>query len=276
VNPLRLAKNDLIVGEAYIGSTFAYEISYENPNAYDVNNVTIVDTLPDELAFVSASDGGVYDPILHTVTWDIGTLPAGTPTTTVELVVRVNWDADPGSTIYNYATITGDEVPSTTVIDDEGSEDPGDEPGTPIGENIPVPIDIKPESCPNPLNVKKKGVLPIAILGTEEFDVTQIDPATVFLKNSEGDVYPLRWSLEDVATPFEPFVGKELDAHGCTTAGPDGYMDLTLKYDAPEVVESLGDVSDRDVLMLQSFGNLKEEFGGVPIIGEDVVWILAK
>jgi hypothetical protein len=96
------------------------------------------------------------------------------------------------------------------------------------------------------------------------------------LKNSEGDVYPLRWSLEDVATPFEPFVGKELDAHGCTTAGPDGYMDLTLKYDAPEVVESLGDVSDRDVLMLQSFGNLKEEFGGVPIIGEDVVWILAK
>ena len=62
-------------------------------------------------------------------------------------------------------------------------------------------VDIKPQSCPNPLNVKKKGVLPIAILGTEDFDVTEIDPASVELEY----ISPLRWALEDVATPYEPF-----------------------------------------------------------------------
>jgi len=36
---------------------------------------------------------------------------------------------------------------------------------------IEVPVDIKPTSCPNPLNVKSRGVLPVAILGTADFDV---------------------------------------------------------------------------------------------------------
>jgi len=271
-NPLNLAKNDVIVGEVYIGSTFTYEITYENPHPYDVHNVTIVDTLPGELDFVSASDGGVYDPALHTVTWNIGTLPAGTPPPTIQLVVEVNQSAVPGSTIYNYATITGDEVPPTTVIDDEGSEDPQDEPGTPIGESLPVAVDIKPGSCPNPLNVRSRGVLPVAVLGTEDFDVTLIDPASVSL----AGVAPLRWAMEDVATPYEPFIGKELDPFSCTTEGQDGYMDLTLKYDTQEVVAALGDVNDGDVLALQLTGNLMDEFGGTPILGEDVVVILDK
>jgi len=37
-------------------------------------------------------------------------------------------------------------------------------------------FDIKPGSCPNPINRNKKGVLPVAICGTEDFDVTTIDP----------------------------------------------------------------------------------------------------
>lgn len=52
-----------------------------------------------------------------------------------------------------------------------------------------VPVDVKPTSCPNPLNVGSKGVLPIAILGAEDFDVTTVDPESVRL---EG-VAPLRW-----------------------------------------------------------------------------------
>lgn len=44
-----------------------------------------------------------------------------------------------------------------------------------------------------------------AILGTSALDVTEIDPSTVRL---EG-VAPLRFNFEDVATPFEPFTGKE-------------------------------------------------------------------
>ena len=131
------------------------------------------------------------------------------------------------------------------------------------------PLDIKPGSCPNPLNVKEKGVFPVAILGTEFFDVSQVDPASVRL---EG-VAPLRWSLEDVATPYEPYFGKG-DAFDCNEYGPDGYVDLSFKYKAQEVVAALGEVNDGDVLVLHLTGNLKEEFGGTPFFGEDVVLII--
>jgi hypothetical protein len=42
------------------------------------------------------------------------------------------------------------------------------------------------------------------------------------------------------------------------------------------VVADLGEVNDGDVLVLQLTGNLKEEFGGTAIVGEDVVVILKK
>lgn len=136
---------------------------------------------------------------------------------------------------------------------------------------IEVPVDIKPQSCPNPLNVGSKGVLPVAILGTDDFDVTQVDVSTIQL---EG-VSPLRWEYEDVATPYEPYTGKE-SSDDCTIEGPDLYMDLTLKFDLQEIVAALGDVEDGDVLVLQLTGNLLPDFGGTPIVGEDVVVILKK
>jgi hypothetical protein len=138
---------------------------------------------------------------------------------------------------------------------------------------IQVPVDVKPTSCPNPLNVTSKGVVPVAILGTENLDVTTIDPASVKLVE---EVAPLRWSLEDVAAPFIPFVDKPLDAYACTMAGPDGYMDLVFHFNTQAVVEAIGMVSDGDVLKLMLTGNLMEEEGGTPIVGEDVVKILKK
>lgn len=116
-------------------------------------------------------------------------------------------------------------------------------------------VDIKPMSCPNPLNVGDKGVLPVAILGGELFDVTEVDPASVLL---EGKA-PLRWSWEDVGGP------------GCS--GPDGYPDLTLKFKAQEIVSALGAVNDGDVVLLGLTGTL---FGGAPITGSDEVWIIVK
>jgi hypothetical protein len=66
--------------------------------------------------------------------------------------------------------------------------------GTPVPDSSTVLLDIKPESCPNPINTKSKGVLPVAILGTGDFDVTDIDVASISL---EG-VDPIRSSVEDV------------------------------------------------------------------------------
>ncbi|MCK5476298.1 MAG: hypothetical protein KAI55_00085 [Candidatus Aenigmarchaeota archaeon] len=133
-------------------------------------------------------------------------------------------------------------------------------------------VDIKPSSCPNPINTKKKGVLPVAILGTEEFDITTLDPETIELKltsESEEGVMPIRWNYEDVATPFE---GELCDCH--ELAG-DGYIDMTLKFNAPEVVETLGLTGFQgETIPLTISGTLKEEYGGTQIEGQDCVWVL--
>jgi hypothetical protein len=135
---------------------------------------------------------------------------------------------------------------------------------------IAVSVDIKPQSCPNPINSKSQGVLPVAILGTADFDVTQVDPSSVRI---EG-VAPMRWNYEDVATPFEPYTGKGDCVSDCTYAGLDGYMDLTLKFDTKEIITAIGEVSDGNCVLLQVTGNLKEEFGSIPIKGEDVVIVI--
>ncbi len=136
---------------------------------------------------------------------------------------------------------------------------------------VAVPLDIKPQSCPNPLNCNEKGVLSVAILGTADFDVTQVDPASVQL---EG-VSALRSALEDVATAFEPFTGKQECSFDCNDFGPDGLLDLTLKFDTQDVLAAIGIDPDDDkaCLVLTLTGNLLD---GTPIVGEDVVRILCK
>lgn len=137
----------------------------------------------------------------------------------------------------------------------------------PEGEcNVAVGFDIKPRGCRNPLASKARGVLPAAILGTSDFDVTELDPSTVSL---EG-VPPLRFNFEDVATPFEPLVGKE-DPFDCTNAGPDGETDMTLKFDNQAIIDALGPLSRGDVLVLELNGELMD---GTPVVGEDVVVVV--
>lgn len=133
-----------------------------------------------------------------------------------------------------------------------------------------VPFDIKPTSCPNPLNVKpfnrQKGgppnsVLPVAILGTEDFDVSSIDLSSILLEN----VPPLRHSYEDVATP----VDDPTDC-ACTSEGPDGNLDLTLKFRKADIVYALGTVMDGQEVPLTITGLLLD---GTEFEGTDCVLI---
>jgi hypothetical protein len=128
-----------------------------------------------------------------------------------------------------------------------------------------VAFDIKPGSCPNPLNVNDQGVTPVAILGTADFDVTQVDAASMML---EG-VAPAMWAYEDVSTPVAPGGG----LCECTTAGPDGFMDLTLKYDTPELAMALYPVVDQQTRVLTIRGTMVD---GAPIMGQDCVRIIWK
>ena len=115
-------------------------------------------------------------------------------------------------------------------------------------EILPVAVDIKPGSCPNPINVKSNGVLPVAIVNTGFFDIEDIDPDTIQL---EG-VPPLRWSYEDVATPYgNPCDELVVEKCECNELGPDGFVDLVLHFDTQDIVAALGEVCDGQVLVLE-------------------------
>ena len=55
-------------------------------------------------------------------------------------------------------------------------------------------IDIKPGSDPNSINLKSKGVVPVAVLTTDDFDANSVDPVIVEFAGAP----PLRWAAEDV------------------------------------------------------------------------------
>jgi hypothetical protein len=82
---------------------------------------------------------------------------------------------------------------------------------------IPVGIDVKPGSYPNSICLNDQGLLPVAILGSADFHVSDINPATVqidgvFVAVTGSVKKPhLMWSLEDV--------------------NQDGYMDMVVHFD---------------------------------------------
>ena len=121
-------------------------------------------------------------------------------------------------------------------------------------------VDIRPGSRPNPFNIKSKGVLSAAILGTEYVNVRDIKPDSIRL---EG-VKPIRSRYKDMATPVE-------DGYDCNCAkeGPDGYLDLALQFETQEVAEAIGNVSDGDEQMLILTAELSD---GTPVAGTD--WVL--
>lgn len=89
-------------------------------------------------------------------------------------------------------------------------------------KTIPVDIDIKPGSHPNCFNVNGHGVIPVAILGSAEFDVTQIDVSTVSFAGLEvrvkGNDNP-QCSVADVSGDFNSPEG-----------APDGWADLVCHF----------------------------------------------
>ncbi len=109
---LTLTKEDDVSTSVKPGDSVTYTISYENKNSYEVTSVTIEDTLPSEVNYVSCTGGGTYDAVAHTVTWNIGTVAAGA-SGSVTLTVQVK-PSTPDGIITNYATIDSTETPPTT------------------------------------------------------------------------------------------------------------------------------------------------------------------
>lgn len=82
-----------------------------------------------------------------------------------------------------------------------------------------VRVDVKPGANPNVVNLKSRGLLPVAILSEEGFDATQVDPATV-----------------EVAGAGVAVRGKQLKvmAHNEDVDG-DGLVDMLVQVETSEL-----------------------------------------
>jgi predicted extracellular nuclease len=139
-----------------------------------------------------------------------------------------------------------------------------------VGIKFPtlVTLDVKPASWPNPINIKSNGVTPMAILGSDEFDVSTIDVESLYLDLPEGTVEPVNYAYEDVAQP----AGTAWECND-TEDGADGYMDLTLKFNTQDLVAGLGEVNDGDELVILIKGSI---INGPDLEGDDCILILKK
>lgn len=112
--------------------------------------------------------------------------------------------------------------------------------------SISVEIDIKPCSDPNSINLKAKGLVPVAVLTDDNFDAMNVDPVTVEFAGA----YPVTWTAEDV---------------GYDCGEDDGDVDLLLFYKTQELNLS-PDSTEAD---LDGY-----TIDGVPIEGVDMIKIV--
>lgn len=116
----------------------------------------------------------------------------------------------------------------------------------PLGDadqEIPVAIDILPGSERNPIQVGRRGVLPVVLFGAEDFDVNSVDPST------------LRFG------PGEAPLAHESGPHPGDHDG-DGYEDWTIHH---RVEKSGLSPADEEVCLVG------ETWEGVVIVGCDLV-----
>jgi hypothetical protein len=136
-----------------------------------------------------------------------------------------------------------------------------------------VPVDIKPWRCKNRINLKRKwGYVWVGILGTEDLDVTQIDPASVMLEGVPAS----RWRYKDVTTPVEAATEQADCQQDCTNGSRDGYKDLILKFKKKKLIKALkalGYVEHHGCYSLELSGEMKD---GTHFGGEDVIHVLNK
>jgi hypothetical protein len=97
--------------------------------------------------------------------------------------------------------------------------------------------------------------------GAAGFNVRDIDAARVKLNG----VAPERWSIEDVTAP------STVSSCKCPSIRADKIPDLSLKFSAPDVAETLSDYPSGSNIELTLTGYLKD---GTPIRGSDCVKIV--
>jgi len=159
---------------------------------------------------------------------------------------------------------------------------------------LEVVMDIKPGSCPNPLNTNTntaKALVSVVILGDQKLDVTKIKVESLRLNGEavEGvederpveavkvvkKVQHVKANYEDLTTPFDKkrdAPTEDRKAYQCNELGGDGIKDLVLKFDRQLLVDTIGDKQYMDPNQADlTFTMTGELLDGTPIKGVDLM-----
>lgn len=202
-----------------------------------------VDAGPDRTVYVGQTViFNVYVPEGWEPGWDYG---------------AVEWDFGDGSPVVNYPSNTDPSVLVNTPhvystpgiytvtlsveLDGVWFEWESDTCTVTVLPFVCVSVDIKPGSCPNSINLASRGVVPVAVLTTDDFDALTIAPDTVMFAGAS----PLRWAMEDVDW--------------------DGDMDMLFIFKIQEL--NLDEFSTEATLS-------GETLSGIPFMGTDSVKIV--
>ncbi|MCK5013392.1 MAG: cadherin-like domain-containing protein, partial [Candidatus Omnitrophica bacterium] len=121
------------------GSAMTYTLHYHNFGDTPAQNVVLEDTLPAEVEFISASDGGSYDSNARKVTWNIGSVtPSGHGYETIS--VRIPQSVQIGTVIQNDASI------STSNLEVRYDDNEAHAQTTVTGSNLPPDVGVEPNN----------------------------------------------------------------------------------------------------------------------------------
>ena len=196
----------------------------ENLNdCLEIGADTTVNLDADVSQYIFVAPGGILNIYSGSVGWYIAVSPDEPNAVLTVYGSDFGGDGDlsiPGEVHFSGGTLTGNYADGSTFDILFYSN-------TPIYLQPPVSndvevmmIDIKPGSNPNSINLKSKGVIPVAVLTTDEFDAGTIDPDTVKFAGAS----PVRSTLCDV--------------------DEDGDMDMLFHFKTQNLVELEEDSTD--------------------------------
>ncbi|MFC1714661.1 DUF11 domain-containing protein [Candidatus Poribacteria bacterium] len=173
--------------EPSVGDTITYTIQVRNRFPFiSATGVQITDVLPSGVTYSGHKSSG---PEYIGSVWQVGSLHMFSPLASLEISATV--DANASGVITNTAIMTLDQInignESLSVdIEVQGSKE------------LVVEIDIKPGDDSESINVSGNGILPVAILGSPDFDVNDVDPLTVVFGPGEASECHEKGHIEDV------------------------------------------------------------------------------
>jgi len=187
------------------GTNLIYTLQITNNGPSDSTGAVVLDALPSGVSFVSATDGGTYDPGSHTVSWAIGAL-ANDASTSVNITVTVN-ESTTADIITNTATVDANEGDYYRANDTATEDTTIDVNDPPLAEDDAVITDED-----NPVTVAASGVL------NNDSDPDVGDTLTVTAVDTSGTAGTVTAWDADGSFTYDPDGQFEyLPANGSTT-----------------------------------------------------------